>query len=107
MVCSKICSEFIQGRLINGKVGFFNLVKKSNLKTRIKSEKRSKSKIVSTLQQDCQAFGLIVDKSLSLEEAFPFPITTVLLSIATLDGKLRQSKKTYFLNDVIEESEAL
>ena len=81
-------NEFIQERLINGKLGFLDTIKKNNVKTGIKSEKKSKNKIVSTLQDDYQAFGLIVDISLNLEEAFPFPITTVPLSIG---GKLRQS----------------
>ena len=47
----------------------------------------SKDKIVSTLQEDCQTFGLIVDKVISLEEAF---------SIATPDSKLRQLENTFF-----------
>ena len=43
------------------------------------------------------------------EEAFPFPITTVRLSIATTDKKIRQSGsgKTSFGNYTIKESEAL
>ena len=56
----------------------------------------SKDKILSTLQEDYQAFGLIVDKAISLEEAFSFNITTVPLSIATPDRKLRQLEKTFF-----------
>ena len=59
----EILNEFVQECLINGKIGLFNSIKKSNLKTGLKSEKKSKNKIVSTLQMDCQAFGLIVDKS--------------------------------------------
>ena len=97
-------NEFIQERLTDGKVGFFNPIKKNNLKTEIKSGKKSKNKIVSTLQEDCQAFGLIVDKSLSLGEAFQFPITTVPLSIAFPDGKLRQSEKASFRNYIIKQS---
>ena len=61
--------------------------------TEIKSDKKSKNNIVSTLREDStlQAFGLTFDIFLNLEEAFPFPITTVLLSMATSDRKLRQS----------------
>ena len=84
-----------------------NPLKKNSLKTGIKSRKKSTNKIVSTLQEDCQAIGLIVDKSLSLEEAFSFPITTVPLSIAFPGGKLRQSGKTSFRNHIIKQSEAL
>ena len=38
-------NEFIQERLINGKVGFLDTIKKSNLKTGIKSEKTQKMKL--------------------------------------------------------------
>ena len=100
-------NEFIQESLIDGKVGFFNPIKKSNLKTGIKSGKKSKYKIVSTLQEDCQTYGLIVEKSLNLEETFQFAITTVSLLIAFSDEKLRQSEKTSFRNYIIKQSEAL
>ena len=69
-------NEFIQERLINRKVGFLN--KKNNFKTGIKLEKKSKN-----------CFNINI--SLNLEEAFPFSITTVPLSIAIPDKKLRQS----------------
>ena len=49
-----------QEHLINGKVAFLDKIKKKNLKTRIKSAKKSKSKTFSTLQEDCQAFGHII-----------------------------------------------
>ena len=49
-----------QKRLIDGKVGFLDTIKKNNVKTGINSEKKSKSKIVSSLQEDCQAFGNIL-----------------------------------------------
>ena len=81
-------NEFIQEFFINGKVGFFNPIKKKNFKTVIKSGKKSKNKIVSTLQENYQAFRLIVNTSLSLPEAFSFPITTVPLSMAFPEGKL-------------------
>ena len=47
--------------------------------------------------------------SVSLEDAFPFPITPVPLSIATPDGELRQSGsgKETFWDYIIKESEAL
>ena len=63
---------FFQARLIYRKVKILDKMKKNNLKTGSKSEKKSKSKIVSTLQEDCQAFGLIFDIYSSLEEAFHF-----------------------------------
>ena len=76
-------------RKIDGKVDFFNPVEKNNLKSGIKSGQKTKNKITSTLQEDCHAFGLITDKSLSLKEVFSFRITTVPLSIALSDGALR------------------
>ena len=48
--------EFIQEPLINEKIKFLDTTKKSNFKTGIKSEKKSKNEIISTLQEDCQAF---------------------------------------------------
>ena len=102
-------NELIQGRLINWQVGFVNTKKKNILKTGIKLEKKSKIKTVSTLQEDCQAFELTVDISLSLEEAFPYPVIPVTLSFTTSDGKLWKSgsREASFWNYIIKESEAL
>ena len=102
-------NEFIQGRLINWQAGFLNTIKKNIPKTGIKLEKRSKIKIVSTLQEDCQALELNVDISLSLEEAFPYPLIPVTLSFTTPDGKLWQSgsREASFWNYIIKESEVL
>ena len=102
-------NEFIQGRLINWQAGFLNTIKKNIPKTGIKLEKKSKIKIVSTLQEDCQALELNVDISLSLEKAFPYPLIPVTLSFTTPDGKLWQSgsREASFWNYIIKESEAL
>ena len=70
---------------------FLDTKKKNNFKIRIKSERKSKNKTVSTLQEDCQPFGLATDISLSLEKGFAFPITTIPLSITTPAEKLRES----------------
>ena len=80
-----------------------------DLKSGIRSEKKAKNKIILTPQEDSQAFELIVGICLSLEEAFPFPVTTPPLSIATPDGNLRYSGsgKVSFRNYIIKESEAL
>ena len=100
---------FFQARLIYRKVKILDKMKKNNLKTGSKSEKKSKSKIVSTLQEDCQAFGLYFWHILKPWGSFPFPITTAPLSFATPDGNLRYSGsgKVSFWNYIIEESEAL
>ena len=58
------------------------------------------------LKEDCQAFGTIVAKSLSLKEAFCYPITSISLSVASPDGVLRQSEKASFRNFLIEKSNA-
>ena len=70
---------------------FLNTTKKNNFKIRITSGKNSKNKIVSTLQEDCQPFGLATDISLSLEKGFAFPIITLPLSITIPEEKLRKS----------------
>ena len=63
--------------------------------------KRS-SKAEDILKEDCQAFGTIIVKALTLDEFFQYPITSVPLSIATLDGDLRQSEKASLTNFLIK-----
>ena len=41
-----------------------------------------------TLKEDCQAFGTIIAKALTLDEAFQYPVISVPLSTAILDGDL-------------------
>eukprot|EP00112_Aurelia_sp_Birch-Aquarium-sp1_P003577 Seg1402.1 transcript_id=Seg1402.1/GoldUCD/mRNA.D3Y31 product="hypothetical protein" protein_id=Seg1402.1/GoldUCD/D3Y31 len=53
-----------------------------------------------------QAFGLMVSKSLNMEEAFNYPITTVPLAIATTECSLRQSYKANFRNHLISASQS-
>ncbi len=50
-------------------------------------------KAVSILKEDRQAFGLLVAKALTLEEAFTYPITSVPLSIATQRASLGSQTK--------------
>ena len=40
------------------------------------------------LKEDCQAFGTIIAKALTFDEAFQCPITSVPLSFTKLDGDL-------------------
>ena len=94
---------FIEERLVKGKVSFFSPIKKNKLQTGIKKKKKT-PKAVEVLKEDCQAFGTIVSKSLTLEEAFQYPITSVPLSVASPDGHLRQSEKASLRNFLIEES---
>ena len=58
------------------------------------------------LKEDCQAFGTIIAKVLTLDEAFQYPITSVPLSITTLDGDLRQSENASSRNFFIINSNA-
>ena len=58
------------------------------------------------LQEDCQFLGTIVTKALNLNEAFQYPIISVPLSIATLDGGLRQSEKASLGHFFIKTSNA-
>ena len=63
-------------------------------------------KAISVLKEDRQAFGILVAKATSLEEAFSFPITTLPLGLATPDRDLWQSDKASFRNHLINESKA-
>ena len=58
------------------------------------------------LKEDYQAFGTIIAKVLTLDEAFQYPVTSVPLSITTLDGDLRQSKNMSSRNFFIVNSNA-
>ena len=52
------------------------------------------------LKKDCQAFVTMIGKASTLNEAFQYPVTSVPLSIATLDRDLLQSEEAslrYFL----------
>ncbi|MAG85790.1 MAG: hypothetical protein CMB97_00015 [Flavobacteriaceae bacterium] len=96
---------FVSERLVAGSKSFFAPIKRLKLNTGIVAKKKT-IKAISVLKEDCQAFGLIVSKSLSLEEAFRFPITTFPLSIATPEGNLRQSDKASFRNFLIVQSKS-
>ena len=74
----------------------------TGLKKRMK-----RSKAVTVLKQDRQAFGTLLSKSVDLEEAFAYPVTSVPLSIANPDSTLRQSSKHLLRNHLIEESHSL
>ena len=78
---------------------------KNKLMTGIEKKVKTK-KAVEILKEDCQAFGTIAAKALSLREAFTYPITSYPLNVADLDGHLRQSDKASFRNLLIEEANA-
>ena len=59
------------------------------------------------LKEDYQAFGISVDKAVTLEEATTFPITSVPLSLSTPDESLRQYDKANFGNYLIKQADAI
>ncbi len=59
------------------------------------------------MQEDGQAFGLIIAKSVTLEEGFQYPIRTVPLALATTDACLRQSDKASLRNYLITKSDSI
>ena len=82
---------------------FFEPITKMKLNTGIKKKKK-KPRAIEVLKEDKQAFGLLVAKSISQEEAFNHPLTSLPLSIATCDGKLYQADKSEFRNLLIKDS---
>ena len=97
---------FIKERLVDGTRYFFDPIKKNQLKLGIK-KKRKVPKAVEILKEDKQAFGLMVSKSVSMDEAFKYHITTVPLAIATTECTLRQSNKSQLRATLVESSGAL
>ena len=94
---------FINDRLIKGTVKFYSLIKKNKLSTGIKKMNRSRN-AEDILKKDCQVFGTIIAKALTLDGVFQYPITAVPLYIATLDGDLRHSEKASLINFFISNS---
>ena len=62
---------------------------------------------VSVLKEDGQAFGDLLSKSIDIEEAMHYPLTSVPLAIATPEGTLRPAPKHVLHNFIIEQSEAV
>ena len=87
--------DFVESRLINGSVEFFVAIKKTKLLTGI-IKKKSTPKAMAIMKEDRQAFGLIISKAISLEDAFIYPITSVPLALATTENGLKQSDKASF-----------
>ena len=85
-------NEFVRERLVDGTKSKLHPLKRKNLKTGLQKQKKAKWDI-SLLQGDCQAFGMLVVKATSLEEAFQYPLTTIPLSIAETVDKLYSSGK--------------
>ena len=98
--------EFVEGRLVKGKVNIYQPIKRLMLTTGLKKTKKQ-PKAVSILKQDRQASGTLLTKSINLEVAFQHPLTEIPLSIATPGGELRQAPKHVLRNHIIEEANAI
>ena len=97
--------KFTDERLVTGAKSFFDLISKNNIDTGMKKKKKETNE-VSLLKEDRQAFGLLISKVETLEEAFKYPLTTVPLSIADTSTSLRQGDKVAFRNYLIDNSNA-
>ena len=56
------------------------------------------------MKEDRQAFGILVAKSVNINEAFKFPIISLPLAVANPDGSLRQGDRASLRNLLIENS---
>ena len=97
--------KFVGERLFECKKSFFDPICKNYIKTGLEKKKKTLKKM-SLLQEDCQAFGMLVAKATSLEEAFQIPLTTVPLSIFEGLNELRSSDKSALRNYIIRDADA-
>ena len=102
---SKQYENFTKECLVIGSKGYFEPIARNKVCTGIEKKKKA-PKAVQILKEDRQAFGLMVSKSVNMEEAFNYPITTVPLAIATTECSLRQSDKAHFRNHLISASQS-
>ena len=65
----------------------FDATRKTNLDTGIKRKPRTNK--ASAIKEDRQAFGIVLNENIDLEEALQYPLTTFPLSLATPEGNLR------------------
>ena len=95
---------FVQERLVKGSKSLFDPITKNRIRTGLTKEKIVPKKVC-LLQEDCQAFGVLVGKAAKLEEAFIYTLTTVPLSIAESQTDLRSSDKAGSRNSIIKQSD--
>eukprot|EP00794_Sanderia_malayensis_P020960 gene20960-23010_t len=97
--------EIVSERLMKGDLEFFAPIKKmidTGMKKKVKTPK-----VVTVLKQDRQAFGTLLSKGVSLNEAFQYSVTSLPLSIANPDSTLRQSSKHVLRNFTNQESKSI
>jgi len=95
--------SFLNERLKTRKSSFFSRITNPKLNTGVVKKMKPK-KVLDVMKEDRQAFGVLVAKSISLEEAFKFPVTSVPLAVSNPDGSLRQGDKASLRNMLIENS---
>ena len=71
----------------------------------MKKEKK-KAKQIDVLKEDRQAFGLLVGKVKSPEEALEYPLTKLPFALADPDNTLRQGNKSTLRNHLKDEAKA-
>ena len=96
--------DFVESRLIRGNKDFFVAIPKTKLSTGVIKKKTTPKAFLTLMKEDRQAFGLIISKAVSINEAFMYPITSVPLALATTENGLRQSDKASFRNSLINEA---
>ena len=74
------------------------------IKTGVVELKDENPKVLDILIEEKRAFGVMVSKCASKEEAFSFPMTSLPLSIANPNGSLYSSDKSKFRNVLIGDS---
>ena len=104
-VRNKLFRAFVQDRLAEGKNSFLEPICKTTLKTGSKKKKKI-SKSFSVLKEDCQAFGLLVNKAEKLSETFKYPVTFVPVVAATPQSRSYQSDKAGLRNCIINLSKS-
>ena len=72
--------SFINECRTKGKADFFDPIKKVNLDKGLKKMRRI-GKAVSVMKEDGLSFGVMLGEEANLEEAFPYPVTSVALSL--------------------------
>ena len=92
VVGNRIFLSFLNQKLKTRNSSFYSPKKNPKLNTGIMKKKKSK-KVLDVIKEDRQTFGVLIAKSVSLEEAFKFPITSVPLAVSNPDGSLRQGDK--------------
>ena len=106
----KVKKTFINERIKRTdetKVSIFESIKRHNIATGLKKKKKTPKSIDILNKEHRQAFGLLVGKVRSREEALSHPLTSIPLALAFPDNTLRQSPKAPLRNFLIEEAKAL